>query len=112
MIRANRFARIALRIARATIDRDDLRRWTTLIRLRDLALPCRSWHLMEDCLMHPTHDVEREAAKTFGLLALGLPKLCEEELAACKPNCTMTMQLSALSSMDFALHLKGNFIAA
>mmetsp|Transcript_67005 Transcript_67005/g.160565 ORF Transcript_67005/g.160565 Transcript_67005/m.160565 type:complete len:1485 (+) Transcript_67005:94-4548(+) len=36
--------------------------------------------LLKECLMHPTHDVEREAAKTFGLLALGLPRLCEEDL--------------------------------
>jgi len=36
--------------------------------------------LLRDCLMHASHDVEREAAKTFGLLAAGLPKLCDEDI--------------------------------
>jgi len=36
--------------------------------------------LLKECLMHPTHDVEREAAKTFGLLAVGLPDLCEDTI--------------------------------
>lgn len=36
--------------------------------------------LLKECLMHPTHDVEREAAKAFGLLAVGLPDLCEDTI--------------------------------
>mmetsp|Transcript_87833 Transcript_87833/g.284317 ORF Transcript_87833/g.284317 Transcript_87833/m.284317 type:complete len:1490 (+) Transcript_87833:154-4623(+) len=36
--------------------------------------------LLKECLMHPTHDVEREAAKTFGMLAAGLPDVCENDI--------------------------------
>mmetsp|Transcript_91956 Transcript_91956/g.268916 ORF Transcript_91956/g.268916 Transcript_91956/m.268916 type:complete len:1478 (-) Transcript_91956:56-4489(-) len=36
--------------------------------------------LLKECLLHPTHDVEREAAKAFGLLAIGLPDLCEDDI--------------------------------
>lgn len=36
--------------------------------------------LLQECLMHPTHDVEREAAKAFGLLAVGLPDLYEDTI--------------------------------
>mmetsp|Transcript_3925 Transcript_3925/g.7925 ORF Transcript_3925/g.7925 Transcript_3925/m.7925 type:complete len:1476 (-) Transcript_3925:114-4541(-) len=36
--------------------------------------------LLQDCLIHPTHGISREAAKTFGSLASGLPVLCSEQL--------------------------------
>eukprot|EP00929_Paragymnodinium_shiwhaense_P111913 TRINITY_DN80188_c0_g1_i1.p1 TRINITY_DN80188_c0_g1~~TRINITY_DN80188_c0_g1_i1.p1 ORF type:complete len:1479 (-),score=470.02 TRINITY_DN80188_c0_g1_i1:243-4679(-) len=36
--------------------------------------------LLQDCLMHPSADVEREAAKAFGMLGAGLPRLCDEEI--------------------------------
>jgi len=36
--------------------------------------------LLKECLMHPQHDVEREAAKAFGMLSLGLPDLCEDDI--------------------------------
>ena len=36
--------------------------------------------LLQECLMHPTGGIQREAAKTFGHLGAGLPSSCEEEL--------------------------------
>jgi len=36
--------------------------------------------LLQDCLMHAAADVEREAAKTFGLIAAGLPRVCDEDI--------------------------------
>merc|ERR1719387_1076604 len=36
--------------------------------------------LLKECLMRPTHGVQREAARSFGCLALGLPSLCEEDI--------------------------------
>jgi len=36
--------------------------------------------LLKECLMHPTHGIQREASKSFGALASGLPALCDEEI--------------------------------
>jgi len=36
--------------------------------------------LLKECLLHPTHGISREAAKSFGSLAQGLPVLCAEDL--------------------------------
>lgn len=36
--------------------------------------------LLKDCLMHPTPGIQREASKSFGLLAAGLPQLCSDDI--------------------------------
>lgn len=36
--------------------------------------------LLKDCLLHPTPGVQREASKSFGALAMGLPTLCDEDI--------------------------------
>mmetsp|Transcript_560 Transcript_560/g.1554 ORF Transcript_560/g.1554 Transcript_560/m.1554 type:complete len:1487 (+) Transcript_560:65-4525(+) len=36
--------------------------------------------LLQECLIHPTHGISREAAKSFGSLASGLPVVCSQEL--------------------------------
>lgn len=36
--------------------------------------------LLKECLMHPTAQIQREASKSFGSLAYGLPSLCEEDI--------------------------------
>ena len=39
--------------------------------------------LLQECLMHPTVGIRREAVKTVGHVAAGLPSLCEKELMPC-----------------------------
>jgi len=36
--------------------------------------------LLKECLMHPSSGIQREASKSFGCLAVGLPTLCEEDI--------------------------------
>lgn len=36
--------------------------------------------LLKECLLHPDPGIQREASKSFGSLALGLPALCEEDI--------------------------------
>lgn len=48
--------------------------------------------LLQECLMHPTENIQHEAAKTFGHLSSGLPTLCDEEI--------MPFLLAKLQSAD------------
>eukprot|EP00928_Gymnodinium_smaydae_P001449 TRINITY_DN10536_c0_g1_i1.p1 TRINITY_DN10536_c0_g1~~TRINITY_DN10536_c0_g1_i1.p1 ORF type:complete len:1493 (-),score=315.49 TRINITY_DN10536_c0_g1_i1:304-4572(-) len=51
--------------------------------------------LLQECLVHPSDDVQREAAKAFGQLAAGLPELAEQDIM---PFLLETLQSRAVNA--------------